>query len=69
MTIKRIIPQMDKLVTMVLKLEADVRRFDNGNNAAGVRVRKGLNDIAKHCKKVRSHIQTIKKARASDKNS
>lgn len=50
-----------ELLNLVSSLEEDFEKFyDKGNGAAGTRVRKGLQEIAKFAKATRIDIQEIK---------
>ena len=40
--------------------EADLEKFENGNNSASVRVRKNMLEIGKLTKQMRSEIQEAK---------
>lgn len=45
-------------------MEGDFEKFYNkGNGAAGTRVRKHLQELAKLCKEVRNHVTEVKNAR------
>lgn len=50
----------EELKTLVASLEADVIKFGNGNNAAGTRVRKGLQAIKNAAQAMRVEIQEVK---------
>ena len=50
----------EELKNLVAALEADVIKFGNGNNAAGTRVRKGLQDIKNTAQALRVEIQDVK---------
>jgi hypothetical protein len=54
--------EYEKIKQLVAALEEDVIKFgDKGNNAAGTRVRKGLQDIKRACQEMRDAVQAIKK--------
>ena len=54
--------EYEKIKQLVAALEEDVIKFgDKGNNAAGTRVRKGLQDIKRACQEMRDAVQSIKK--------
>jgi hypothetical protein len=50
----------EELKNLVASLEADVVKFGNGNNAAGTRVRKGLQAIKNTAQQLRVEIQDVK---------
>ena len=48
---------------MLMDLEKDFEKFyDKGNNAAGTRVRKGLQDLKNKCQEIRLDVQNRKNA-------
>lgn len=54
--------EYEKIKQLVTALEEDVIKFgDKGNNAAGTRVRKGLQDIKRACQEMRDAVQAAKK--------
>ncbi|WP_039054416.1 histone H1 [Sphingobacterium sp. T2] len=51
-----------KLKELVASIEADAQKFyNNGNSAAGTRVRKGLQEIKTLAQEIRNEITAIKK--------
>ena len=57
--------EYEKIKMLVAALEEDVIKFgDKGNNAAGTRVRKGLQDIKRACQEMRDAVQAAKKGDA-----
>ena len=57
---------VDMLYDLVRKaqgLEADLRKFDNGNASAGIRARWGLQNVRMRAKNIRKEIQRVKKLR------
>lgn len=57
--------EYEKIKQLVTALEEDVIKFgDKGNNAAGTRVRKGLQDIKRACQEMRDAVQSAKKGEA-----
>lgn len=49
------------LLKFVQSLEDDFRKFyEKGNKAAGVRLRKGMQDIKAKAQAIRNHIQEVK---------
>ena len=56
--------QFDKLRDLVMGMEADFSKFyEKDNNAAGTRVRKGLQDLKNICQDIRKDVQEIKNNR------
>ena len=50
-----------KLKKLVLDLEEDfVKFYEKGNNAAGTRVRKGMQDLKVLAQEIRTDVQDIK---------
>lgn len=53
--------RFEELKNLVQALEADFEKFyDKGNNAAGTRVRKGMQDIKNIAQDIRVQVQDIK---------
>jgi len=55
------------LTELVANFAADAEKFYNGNNAAGARARKTLQEIIKYGRSERKNIQEIKNARKATK--
>ena len=54
--------EYEKIKQLVTALEEDVIKFaEKGNNAAGTRVRKGLQEIKRACQEMRDAVQTLKR--------
>jgi len=53
----------ETLKQLVAGMEADVTKFYGGNNAAGTRVRKHLQDVKKACQDMRDEVQEIRGSR------
>jgi len=51
----------EDIKNLVAAMEADVLKFNNGNAAAGTRVRKALQDIKKAAQAMRIEVQAQKK--------
>lgn len=50
--------------TLMEGMQDDFEKFYNkGNSAAGTRVRKHLQELAKLCKEVRNHVTEVKNSR------
>ncbi len=55
--------QFETIKNMLMDLEKDFEKFyDKGNNAAGTRVRKGLQDLKNKCQEIRLDVQNRKNA-------
>jgi len=53
--------RFDELRDLVMSLEADFQKFyDKGNQAAGTRVRKGMQDLKNLAQNIRVEVQDIK---------
>lgn len=52
----------DKLVQVVEDIKGDVAKVDEGQNAAGTRVRKAMQEIKGYCKTVRDDVMKARKA-------
>ena len=53
----------EALKALVANMETDTQKFYNGNNAAGTRVRKHLQDVKKACQDMRNEVQEIRTTR------
>ncbi|MBI4929754.1 MAG: histone H1 [Bacteroidetes bacterium] len=53
----------ETLKALVAGMETDTLKFYNGNNAAGTRVRKHLQDVKKACQDMRNEVQEIRATR------
>ncbi len=54
--------QYEDMKNLVAAMEADVIKFNNGNAAAGTRVRKALQEIKRAAQAMRVEIQKVKKS-------
>jgi len=53
--------RFEQLKSMIESLESDFEKFyDKGNNAAGTRVRKGMQDMKNLAQEIRLEVQDIK---------
>lgn len=53
--------RFDELRDLIMSLEGDfVKFYDKGNQAAGTRVRKGMQDLKNLSQEIRIEVQTIK---------
>lgn len=53
--------RFDELRDLVMSLEGDFQKFyDKGNQAAGTRVRKGMQDLKNLAQDIRVEVQDIK---------
>lgn len=53
----------ENLKTIIAGMEMDTQKFYNGNNVAGTRVRKHLQDLKKCANDMRSDVQSIRESR------
>lgn len=55
--------KFNEVKDLVMSLEADFEKFyDKGNQAAGTRVRKGMQDLKTLAQAIRSEVQDMKNA-------
>jgi len=55
--------RFSEVKNLVMSLEADFEKFyDKGNQAAGTRVRKGMQDLKNLAQKIRTEVQDKKNA-------
>ena len=55
--------KFNEVKNLVMSLEADFEKFyDKGNQAAGTRVRKGMQDLKTLAQTIRSEVQDMKNA-------
>ncbi len=53
--------RFNEIKDLVMSLEADFEKFyDKGNNAAGTRVRKGMQELKNLAQDIRVEVQNIK---------
>ena len=53
--------KFDELKNLVMGLESDFEKFyDKGNNAAGTRVRKGMQELKNMAQAIRVEVQDMK---------
>jgi len=53
--------EFEAIKSMLMSLDKDFEKFyDKGNNAAGTRVRKGLQDLKNKCQEIRLEVQDRK---------
>ena len=55
---------LQKLMELAQSLEEDNRKFYGGNNAAGTRLRKGLQEVKKLAQEMRNEVTATKASRA-----
>jgi hypothetical protein len=56
--------RFDEIKNLVLSLEGDFEKFyEKGNQAAGTRVRKGMQDLKTLAQNIRSEVQDQKNAK------
>jgi len=54
---------LQELIELAKGLEEDNRKFYGGNNAAGTRLRKGLQEIKKRAQEMRNEVTATKATR------
>ena len=54
---------LQELIELAKSLDEDNRKFYGGNNAAGTRLRKGLQDIKKKAQAMRNEVTATKESR------
>jgi len=54
------VEKFEQLKQLVLDAEADVRKFEAGNKAAGTRVRKAMQDLKNLAQEIRVEVQDKK---------
>ena len=55
--------RFSEVKNLVMSLEADFEKFyDKGNQAAGTRVRKGMQELKNLAQDIRSEVQNLKNA-------
>ena len=54
---------LQKLMELAQSLEEDNRKFYGGNNAAGTRLRKGLQEVKKMAQDMRNEVTATKSSR------
>lgn len=53
----------EALKTIIAGMEMDTQKFYNGNNAAGTRVRKHLQELKRACNDMRTEVQEVRESR------
>lgn len=53
----------DAIKKIVADMETDVQKFDNGNNAAGSRIRKAVQEMKRAGQALRTDVQEMKEKR------
>ncbi len=56
---------LQELIELAKSLEEDNRKFYGGNNAAGTRLRKGLQEVKKKTQVMRNEVTATKDSRKS----
>jgi len=60
--------RFDEIKNLVMSLEGDFEKFyEKGNQAAGTRVRKGMQDLKTLAQEIRSEVQDKKNTVSKDK--
>lgn len=56
--------KFEQISEMISNLETDFAKFyEKGNNAAGTRLRKGLQEVSMFCKELRKDVTSVKESR------
>ena len=55
---------LQRLIALTQSLEEDNRKFYGGNNAAGTRLRKGLQEVKKLAQDMRNDVTATKSSRS-----
>ncbi|WP_128544374.1 histone H1 [Larkinella soli] len=60
--------RFDEIKNLVMSLESDFEKFyEKGNQAAGTRVRKGMQDLKTLAQNIRSEVQNQKNSASQEK--
>jgi hypothetical protein len=60
--------KINEIKGMLDAMGKDLEKFyTKGQNSAGTRLRKSLNEVRKKCQEMRNEIQTIRQSRKSEK--
>lgn len=58
--------KINEIKSMLEEMSKDLEKFySKGQNSAGTRLRKALNEVRKKCQEMRNEIQTIRQDRKS----
>ena len=52
--------KFDQLLQTVMSAKEDAEKFENGNSAAGTRLRKKMQDIKKQAQDIRENVSEVK---------
>lgn len=61
MPVRKIEKMFDKMLKTLLVTQLDIKKFDMGNRAAGIRVRRVMQEVRLAAKGIRNEIQRIKR--------
>lgn len=67
MPVRKIEKMFDKLLKTLLVTQLDIKKFDMGNRAAGIRVRRKMQEVRIAAKGIRNEIQRIKRIKEEHK--
>ena len=67
MPVRKIEKMFDKLLKTLLVTQIDIKKFDMGNRAAGIRVRRVMQEVRAAAKGIRSEIQRIKRIKSEQR--
>lgn len=68
MPIRKIEKMFDKLLKTLLVTQLDIKKFDMGNKAAGIRVRRVMQNVRASAKAIRNEIQRVKRMKRAVKD-
>ena len=63
---RKISPILTEIIEVVVAIQKDAGKFDRGNTAAGIRVRKAMQSVRNYARTVRTEIQKTRKERKKD---
>jgi len=59
--IRKIDKMFDKMLKILLECQLDIKKFDQGNKTAGIRVRRTMQVVRRQAKTIRATIQNVKR--------
>ena len=67
MPIRKIEKMFDKLLKGLLITQLDIKKFDMGNKAAGIRIRRVMQEVRAAAKGIRTEIQRVNRMKRAAK--
>ena len=67
MPIRKIEKMYDKLLKILLVTQLDIKKFDMGNKAAGIRIRRVMQEVRIAAKGIRTEIQRVNRMKRAAK--